>query len=312
MAGLQVEDDETFSSVLESRLNDEGLPRRVEVINFGVPSFGTDQEYLSLREYGMRFSPDLVVLAFYAQNDVRNNSSVLESAGNEHPKPFFDLENGRLVELPFDDPTPAVIAAARRIGASVRIYSWFRDSLLQIPMAHQLLYRLGIVEIVPQPTPPTEPRGSTAWRWPGRWKQQTEVYIRDYPVELSHAWSITERTIVEIRDEAERGDADFLLVGLPDPVAVLPEPLLPHLAQAETTNPLDTNKPTALLGQLSRENGLDFLSLVPAFRSRIGESERELERYYLRCDGHWTRAGHQLAADTVVPHAAARISETSR
>ena len=137
MAGLQVEDDETFSSVLERRLNHEGFPHRVEVINFGVPSFGTDQEYLSLREYGMRFAPDLVVLAFYAQNDVINNSSVLESAGNEHPKPFFDIDNGRLVALPFEDPTPAVLAAVRRIGASVRMYSWFRDSLLQIPMAHQ-------------------------------------------------------------------------------------------------------------------------------------------------------------------------------
>ena len=49
MAGLQVEDDETFSSVLERRLNLERLPHRVEVINLGVPSFGTDQEYLSLR-----------------------------------------------------------------------------------------------------------------------------------------------------------------------------------------------------------------------------------------------------------------------
>ena len=121
--------------------------------------------------------PDLVILAFYAQNVVRNNYSVLELEGNRHPKPFFDLDNGMLVEVPFSDPTPAAIALGRRLGASFRLYSWFRDSVLQVPVAHRLLFRLGLVEIVPQQQPSAAPSESTVWRWPGRWMQQTEVYM---------------------------------------------------------------------------------------------------------------------------------------
>ena len=103
--------------------------------------------------------------------------------------------------------------------------------------------------------------------------------------------------------------ADFLLLGVSDPIAVLPDVLLNDLAGEHAANPLDTEKPTALLRKLSRENGIDFISLVPAFIDRIGDSETALERYYLRCDGHWTSAGSQLAAEVAIPHLATQIAK---
>lgn len=312
MAGLQVGDDETFARVLGHTLNRQELPQSVEVINFGVPSFGTDQEYLSLREYGAGFRPDLVLLAFYAQNDVLNNYAALERRGSEYPKPFFDVDNGELVEIPFSDPTPAVIALSRRVAAHFRIYPLVRNSLLRIPIAHQLLYKLGIVGIVPRSEQVAGPPEATVLRWPDRWKKQTEVYRREYPSEWIHAWSITEKILVKIRDEAELANAGFLLVGISDPVAVLPESLRAGLLQEGGDNSLNVDKPTELLRSLARENQIDFLSLVPAFRKVIGDSEEELEKYYLRCDGHWTPAGHRLAAELTAPSIAERITNPKR
>ena len=127
-----------------------------------------------------------------------------------------------------------------------------------------------------------------------------------------HAWAITERLILKIRDEAERAGADFLLAGISDPVAVLPKSLLRDLVPGDGANMLDVDKPTKLLRKFSRENGIDFISLVQAFRDRIGDSETALGKYYLTCDGHWTRAGHQLAVELVVPKIATRIVSASR
>ncbi len=52
-AALQVNLEETFSKVLEGLLNEAEVGKRVEVLNLGMYSFGTDQEYLSLKHYGL-------------------------------------------------------------------------------------------------------------------------------------------------------------------------------------------------------------------------------------------------------------------
>lgn len=312
MAGLQVQDDETFSRVLEYRLNRGTAPRRVEVVNFGVPSWGTDQQYLALREYGLSFKPDLILLALYAQNDISDNYSVLQSKASTYPKPFFDIKDGELVERPFSDPTPALIAVSRWLVAPFRVYPLVRDSLLQVPLAHRLLYRLGIVGVVPRE--PQEAGGRTAsrWRWPGRWRHQLGVYSRQYSKEWMVAWAITEALLTRARDEAERAGAEFLLVQIPDPVVVMPRSLWGDLAGNSGVAMLDVDKPTQLLEQLAHKDDVGFISLVSGFRDRIGESESEFEKYYLNCDGHWTPAGHRLAADLVVPHVAARIARAGR
>lgn len=67
--GHGVEDEETFSAVLEQTLSQF---RPTEVINMGVSGFGTAEELIQLREVGLRYEPDLVVLAYFV-NDPYNN-----------------------------------------------------------------------------------------------------------------------------------------------------------------------------------------------------------------------------------------------
>jgi hypothetical protein len=65
-----------------------------ELINFGVSGYGTDQEYLFYSRLGTKFDVDEVVLVFTPYNDVDEN---LSSEQYEHYKPFFVMENGKLV-----------------------------------------------------------------------------------------------------------------------------------------------------------------------------------------------------------------------
>jgi lysophospholipase L1-like esterase len=54
--------NETFSHFLEQELNAAGAETRFEVLNLGVSGYNTRQELATLRQLGLQFAPDLVVL----------------------------------------------------------------------------------------------------------------------------------------------------------------------------------------------------------------------------------------------------------
>ncbi len=298
MGALQVEDDETFAAVLEDALNTAGLPKRIEVINLGVPSFGNDQAYLALRHFGRKYRPDFVLLAFYAQNDVKNNSMVLERRNSVYPKPFLALEEGEVVEMPFEDATPASIRIVRQLVQPLRLYPWLRGKLMQLPLVHRVLYQLGIIGVVPRENRTQKLSG----RYPSRWIPQSEVFKRENSPEWEHAWALTEAILRRIRGDARQIGAGFLLVRVAEPLAVLPKSVLDRALPASIGAALDIDKPARRLQAFVAEAEIDFLSLIPTFHAQIGERETTFAKFYLTCDGHWTVAGHQLAAETVAAY----------
>lgn len=68
--GYEVRQDLTFSAVLERYLNHHA--KNAEVINAGVSGFSTAEELVFLENEGVRYSPDVVVLGFFA-NDFEDN-----------------------------------------------------------------------------------------------------------------------------------------------------------------------------------------------------------------------------------------------
>ena len=94
--GSGVADDETFSARLEA-----GLPG-IEVLNFGVHGYGTDQMLLRYEREGASYAPDVVVLAFAYYHLERNVTAFRFFA-----KPHFLLESGgglRLMGVPVPGP----------------------------------------------------------------------------------------------------------------------------------------------------------------------------------------------------------------
>jgi lysophospholipase L1-like esterase len=69
--GIGVESNQTFVALLERRLQ-AGTRRQVTVVNGGMPNYGTAQELVFYRRYADRLSADVVVLAYYP-NDERDN-----------------------------------------------------------------------------------------------------------------------------------------------------------------------------------------------------------------------------------------------
>jgi lysophospholipase L1-like esterase len=71
--GLKIADDrEIYTSVLSRQL-DLASERSIEVMNFGTSGYNTQQEVETLRDKGLVYEPDLVILA-YCVNDTRVDS----------------------------------------------------------------------------------------------------------------------------------------------------------------------------------------------------------------------------------------------
>jgi len=102
--GFECHQDKTYSSVIQRYLEQRGI--KAEVINAGVSGFGTAEALSFLENEGIKYSPDVVVLGYFA-NDVDDNIKA----------DLFRLENGTLVENKYDHvPGTRVSSQINRIA----------------------------------------------------------------------------------------------------------------------------------------------------------------------------------------------------
>ena len=109
--GLGVANDETFVARLNT-LSDGQL----HYLNFGVPGYSTDQEWLLLKKTGKAIKPDIVLLVVYLGNDLFDNNRPFPLQA-DHAKPYFRLDTDRQLLLE-NSPVPLATksAAARNTG----------------------------------------------------------------------------------------------------------------------------------------------------------------------------------------------------
>lgn len=112
--GAEVGDDESWAAYLE-----EALGRRV--LTAGVPGYGIDQAVLRAESLVAKYKPGLLIVGLIADDVDRARMRILWGL----PKPYFEVESGRLVlrnvPLPDPDPDPRVDPLRRVLGYSYLI-----------------------------------------------------------------------------------------------------------------------------------------------------------------------------------------------
>jgi hypothetical protein len=98
--GAEVADDQTFSNYLASHLED------TEVLNLGVQGYGHDQMMLYLRDEGVKYHPDVILIGFTYIDVYRNIEKFYAYA-----KPKFDLVSGQLKLTNVPVPSPEQVMA---------------------------------------------------------------------------------------------------------------------------------------------------------------------------------------------------------
>ena len=93
--GEEVSDNETYSYYLQ-----EMLPK-AEIMNLGMHGYGHDQMLVFLKEEGIKYKPDIVILGFIHADMNRNMVNF-----RDYAKPKFDLDNNelRLTATPVPPP----------------------------------------------------------------------------------------------------------------------------------------------------------------------------------------------------------------
>jgi len=85
---FQVALQDSFTAVLERKLNEDSPSMKFEVLNLGQSGFGTADEYARYINFGAKYSPDLVILTFVTGADFRSNSRIF----NTELAYFFDMD----------------------------------------------------------------------------------------------------------------------------------------------------------------------------------------------------------------------------
>ena len=147
---------------LEHYLNSTG--RRVRVVSVGAGAYGTDQEFLALKEYFKKYRADLVVLWETPINDVWNNIFPTNYPADGWPKPTFWLENGAL-----KGPTEEMNQPIRESGRT------------KLGLAWQHYFKVSRDQewerILPPAYPPLpEPSGPVRNDWQEWWNTNAQQY----------------------------------------------------------------------------------------------------------------------------------------
>ncbi len=258
-----------------------------DVINLAAGGYGTGQQLLALREFGLDFEPDAVVLQVFPFNDLCNNNlrQGFTCSFLDFHRPYFVVDGDEL-RLTYLNPRQARIRHWSRLFGLLELRakwgfpeSWIGISgdrksragaLLQEGRAVGLTFRSNLYSLVPD-------------------SDQSEV--------IRSGWQVTERLIGEIADLlAERG---VPLIGVVIPYVDTFDEDWPQLRPSGHP-PLVADYSTERIERILREAGARVVSM----RERILSGEDKPYEYFYPNgrdnDRHINLRGHFVIARWIV------------
>ncbi|HEX3247296.1 MAG TPA: SGNH/GDSL hydrolase family protein [Chloroflexota bacterium] len=281
LEAAQVREDQSVAGRLAASLSEaRGAP--VDVINTGVGSWGTTQEWLLLQQLGERFQPDLQLVFFHPANDLWDNSYSLQRPRTPR-EPFFTLaEDGSLREVPFrlaqkpfrneldvDDLTPTGV---------LRRTSWLYH-----------VFETGVLDKLDQGND-TGPRLNAQAQV--FWDPRAEDRVKP-------TWDVTLALFRAITEYGQAHGVQTVIVVVPSSAEVHDEDWLAtreriRAARLQPSN-YERYQLSRVLDRRRQEVGAIWIDLGPALRAAAAGGER----MYFRQDGHWTVAGNALVASVL-------------
>lgn len=281
LEAAQVREDQSVAGRLAASLSAErGAP--VDVINTGVGSWGTTQEWLLLQQQGERFHPDLQLVFFHPANDLWDNSYSLQRPRTPR-EPFFTLaDDGSLREVPFrlaqkpfrNELDPDDLTAT----GILRRTSWLYH-----------VFETGVLDKLDQEND-TGPRLNAQAQL--FWDPRAEDRVKP-------TWDVTLALFRAITEYGQAHGTQTVIVVVPSSAEVHDEDWLAtqeriRAARLQPAN-YERYQLSRVLDRRRQEVDAMWIDLGPALRAAGAGGER----MYFRQDGHWTVAGNAVVASVL-------------
>jgi hypothetical protein len=291
--GYTVNFEELFSEKLKRHLIGQ-TERNIEVINFGVGGYSTDQELLLFNEEAKQFRPDLTILMFY-DNDVWYNTQSHYGPWGRGYKPLFRLNQNNLLLTNVPVPQPNISKES------------FSNRIRGILNKHSFLYRFIKYQIMHNPRLMSWAISLKIVRHPKKnliIPKEYEIYRKAYETEISAAWELTEALLKALKQETDDIGSDLIVFYVPPKFAVYEddweEMKRYYMLKDDEWSVEQVSKK---LQNILDSHGINFLNPLEQMRQ---EAKKMLalnkDRFYLKYDGHWTNKGHNLVGEILAEH----------
>lgn len=284
MEALQVSWEDASCSIMEKKLQECGAfsGQKVEVINFGVSNYGTAQELLTLRQFVWDYSPDMVVLTFTANNDLKDNSRAL--ANDADMRPYFTYKDGALVpDMSFLNSEMFI----RQQSLQGQTVLWLKNNSRLAQIANEVRIVRAARRQIQQPA---------------TLDMHNRLYQEPADQAWTETWRVTEGLISLMRSEVEQRGAKFLVVTLSNGIQVNPD----ASARQEFMRQRGINDlfyPDNRIKALGEREGFRVEALAPAFQEYAERNKVYLHGFGETIGlGHWNKEGNRLAGELMAQY----------
>jgi hypothetical protein len=258
--GYTVDRADLFVDLLEAKLAAEDRAKPVQVVNAGTEGYSSDQELLWLREEGLKFNPDVVVMCFY-ENDVFWNS---QDHYARFPKPLFPAEGAAEAPLNPELEDPGKQGWFTRATALGKLVSGISD-----------------------PPPSFKTKGGVTLY------KELGVLLNDEPDFMSKAWTHTEAVMRGFKETCEARKIKPLLALIPTKAQIYTEFRdLQQQALGLDASEWNPNLPFKRITAICRDVGLDFYDPTQLL---LDEAGKGMALYYTK-DRHFSPEGNRAFA----------------
>jgi hypothetical protein len=262
--------EQAYFKVMENALRERGYT--VEVLAFGVGGFGTLQEYYLLRDYALKYDPDLVILSIFTYNDIRNNSFLLEK---NLDMPYATLNEDGTISLPDFKLREEYV---RIFESPLRTLVFEHSHLVRFVyrLSNQSVAFRNFLAFFHLQTPSIQDSKK-------RMDDSNELYLTEMSDDWSDAWKVTEELIKKTKDLSEQNHSKFMMYSLSNDVQLSDERFSAVRNQYPQSK-LDPELPEKMLSSISERNSMRYFSALPALKTLHSEGVV----VHPKCHGHWS------------------------
>lgn len=273
--GHGVDLERIYPKLLEKHMNTSIVQSNSQtsyhVINAAVGGYHPEQYYKMMVLYANKLEIDSVIVGFYIGNDFRLYDETSEAILQDGY--LLGYKNTSIEKQYYGKERIREIIRPIRtfLGTKSHLYVLLRKAL------YPILYRLELV----QP----------------RHVRNLDNYKSETSQDTRNRFAQTETLVRAFAEFSKENSTPIMFLLIPDRIQVYDD-VWSESVGASNLDHSEVNKynPNRKLGQILMHEGIEFIDLLPLMR------ELEHQQLYFHKDGHWTAAGHALAADALLVH----------